>query len=68
VALLVITGCAHQLGARAAQTVATRLPRIEPETVSEIARGTMTGMLTDLTMPSRAAARGLTTGIVEAAK
>lgn len=75
-ALLVLAGCAQQIGARAAkgaaQTVATKLSGVEPEAVSEIVRGTMTGMLTELTTPehlqmvdaiaikaSRAAARGI---------
>jgi len=77
-ALLAIAGCAHQIGSRAtqgaAQTVATKLQQIEPEAVSGIVRGTMTGMLTELTAPehlqvfetialnaSRAATRGIAT-------
>lgn len=76
IALLAIAGCAHSIGSRAtqgaAETVATKLSRIEPEAVSGIVRGTMTGMLTELTAPehlevfetiatkaSRAATRGI---------
>lgn len=60
-ASLATAGCAHhaqQIGARAtqgaAQTIGTKLSRFEPEAISEVVRGTVTGVVADLTTPERA--------------